>query len=79
MTEKMRYFFGAYFIIWGLCIIFVLPNDSPVKLMNYIIIGLYFCAILWWWLMGYPWWGGYWISALAITSVVTFGNLAVKQ
>jgi hypothetical protein len=78
MTEGMRYFFGLYFIVWGMVVMWVLPDTTANKFINYVIIGAYVCAIVWWWLQDYPWWAGYWISALAITCVVTFGDLSTR-
>lgn len=76
---KIQTIFGWYFIIWGLAIMFVIPNDAPPRLINYCIIGAYICSIFWWWFnQHHAGWTAYWISAMCITLVVTFMNLATN-
>lgn len=75
---QIKTLFGVYFILWGLAIIFLVPDDVPQKLINYCIIGAYVCAIFWWFQQGHYPWSAYWVSALAITCVVTFLNLTTR-
>lgn len=43
------------------------------RFFNFLIMGLYTCAALWWLAHGRPWDSAYWLAALSITFVVTFG------
>lgn len=67
----MKIYFGLAMILWGMAIIFVLPDDP--KLLNYVIIGTYILAMFWWLHHTSPVDVAYWFFACGITTVVTFG------
>ena len=67
----MRTYFGLAMIAWGLLILFVLPETA--KLLNYVIMGTYALAVIWWAGHDSPADVSYWIFAFGITATVTWG------
>jgi len=69
----MKTYLGIYLILAGVGTLFFASNDA--RLLNYVILGLYLTAMLWWGLHHSPWDVAYWFFAFGITFVVTFGYL----